>query len=515
MGREALDVGQRLVGLAPGLERKPVRELRTAVDQLVDAIRYRDDERSLQVLGKQMIALADRIDELEGVPTPDDEAAITALIGALEDSRQVTSITPRLRDLFGKPNIAIWISEGVVKQVVYRPVNEQDPVRDCILGTRVVGNATMNGVVTADLLPAIGSVRMRVDLTGQINSANRGYNGPVVLRTSAVGNVNASRELYFNESGIRLEPTVVHATLNTQIDAIQHRLRLVRRIARKKAAEQKPQADRIAMAKLKSRVGEKFTQQTDETAQVQPPDIAGKARPILQRLDLTEPPRLWGSTETAVFVNSTFRRDDQISTAIPAPPITTGYDAAVQIHESVVNNAVAPILAGRTLNETKLNDLMSQAGRELPAATDADAAEEDEPPFEIDFARIRPVVFEAREGRIRIGIRGTRFAQGRRELKRPMEITAVYVPARTLEGRSVLVREGDVDVDFPGGRRLTVAQAGLKGTIKKKFADVFPGMLLDQPLQVPDTVEVDALRGRVYHPCLIAADDGWLSLAVR
>ena len=79
----------------------------------------------------------------------------------------------------------------------------------------------------------------------------------------------------------------------------------------------------------------------------------------------------------------------------------------------------------------------------------------------------------------------------------------------------VLVREGEVDVDFPGGRRLTVAQAGLRGTIKKKFADVFPAILLDEPLKVPDTVEVDAIRDRVYHPCLIAAENGWLSLAVR
>lgn len=164
------------------------------------------------------------------------------------------------------------------------------------------------------------------------------------------------------------------------------------------------------------------------------------------------------------------------------------------------------------MNEAKLNELIEEVGG-TPVVPSAEQA--DEPPFEIDFSRVRPIIFEARDQRIRLGIRGTRFAQGHRELKRPMEITAVYAPATTPNGRMVLTREGDVDIDFPGGRRLTVSETGLKAAMIKKFADIFPAILLDQPLQVPDTVKVDALRGRVYYPCLIAADDGWLSLAVQ
>tara|TARA_R110002049_G_scaffold4601_5_gene32556 strand:+ start:768764 stop:770659 length:1896 start_codon:yes stop_codon:yes gene_type:complete len=514
LGREALGVGQRLVGLAPGLEREPLRDLRRSLDQLVAALRFHD-ERSLEIIGQQMNALAERIEQIEGVPTPDDEAAINALISTLHGSGQVPVMVEKLRSVFAKPNIAVWVSEDAVRQIVDRPIDEQSPVNDCILGTRIAGDARLTGMVTADLLPSLGTVRMRVQMSGCVNSINKGYNGPVVLRTSGIGQVYASREITFNESGVQMQPAIADVSLTTNVDEIQHRLRLVRRIAKKRAAEQKPLADVIAKKKLHDRIGEEFTKETDATANVSVPDFMEKVRPVLYRLDLSEPPRFWGSTDDALFVNSVFRRRDQIGSAVHAPPLSTVFEAAVQVHESVVNNAVAPILAGRTLNEAKMNELIEQAGGTIPAKSEVSEDEEEEPPFEIDFSRARPVIFEARQQRVRIGIRGTRFAQGRRELKRPMEITAVYAPATMADGRMVLVREGEVDVDFPGGRRLTVAQAGLKGTIKKKFADVFPPMLLDQPITVPDTVQVDALRGRVYHPNWIAANDGWLSLAVQ
>ena len=77
------------------------------------------------------------------------------------------------------------------------------------------------------------------------------------------------------------------------------------------------------------------------------------------------------------------------------------------------------------------------------------------------------------------------------------------------------MRQGDVKVDFPGGRRLTVSQAGLRRTIQKKFSSVFPEAVLNQTLQIPSDAKVEALRGRVFEPQMIVAQDGWFTIAVR
>jgi hypothetical protein len=176
----------------------------------------------------------------------------------------------------------------------------------------------------------------------------------------------------------------------------------------------------------------------------------------------------------------------------------------------VFDNAFAPVFAGRTFTEDRIKELIEKSGRELPPRERNENGDFDSP-FEIDFSSRQPIVFEAREQVIRMGIRGTRFAQGNRELKQPMEITALYEPAETADGHAILRRKGDVDVSF-GSKRLTVSQAGIKRTVQKKFSNFFPDVVLDRLLEVPADATIDALRGRVFRASSVDARDGWLTI---
>ncbi|WP_145167698.1 hypothetical protein [Rubripirellula lacrimiformis] len=518
--REAIDMRYRLVGTTPGLELTVLRNLRSDLEQLIEAVRLRDPDRAKDLVAKQMTAIAEKIREMDDSPSADDVSTLGAVIGLLKSSGQADDVVQSVRNRFGRPNMAVLVGESTVQSLVNRAVDQTRPVRDCILGTRIVGNASLNGFVTADLVPALGEFQIQVALTGCVSSINTGYNGPVVLRTSGVGSVYVSRVLHIRESGVAADPAMVQASLRTNIDAIEHRMRLVRRIARKKAAEQKPGADRIAVEKLRTQVGAQFVKETDQASAITAPDVLAKVRPILKRLSLDEPTRTLGSTDQELFIDSTLRRSDQLASVVSRPFISNAFDAAVQIHESAIDNAVMPMLAGRTLREGELAGFVENTGLKIDpkpvAATEDESAEDDdEEPFEITFARLRPVIFEARDQTLRVGVRGTRFAQGSRELKRTMEITAVYEPARTEDGTMLLLRKDDVEVTFPGsGNRLSVSQAGLKRTIQNKFAKVFPEVLLDRTLTVPATVEMEALRGRSYRPEVIDAKDGWLSIGV-
>ncbi len=510
--REAQSLQHRLIGIAPGLEVSQVRAVRDAVNQLIPAVRYRDREKSVALIGRQLNALATRFEQLASVPSIDDAAASNLILGILDDANQDVPAVETLRRLYSHPNAAVWIGESLVQQVVGRPVDERNkPVNDNILGTRIVGKANLNGVVQANLLPATNAVRMQITLTGHVSSDNIGYNGPVRLRTKGYAGICVTRTVNASESGFVFEPTYTDANLQTEINAIEHPLRLVRRIAWRKARQTKPLADKIAKARMQQRLGDEFDQATRETASAAPPDPLARVRPMLQRLELPEPARALNSTDDAIVVHSIFRRTDQVGSPVSPPPFPTRYDAVIQLHESALDNAFGHLLAGRTMNEGQMNQLLADAGRPLPAAEE----KQDEPPFEIDFAKVRPIVFEARDHALRVGIRGTRFATGRRELKRPLEITAQYTAATTEDGVAILTREGDVQVDFPGNRRLTISQAGLRRTIEEKFADVFPTILLDRPLEVPADVPLPAMRGRVFRPRLVTANDGWLTIAIR
>ena len=546
IGRLAVQLKYRLVGTAPGLELTVLGNLRQANENLINAIRFRDEERSIKGLSKQLESFAEDIREMHDVPTADDLSKINGTIVLLEQANQAPKLVSELRSRFRNPNIRVLVAERVVQSFVSRGVNESRPVRDCILGTRIVGTACLGGMVTANLLPQVGSVRLQVQMTGNFSSRNTGYNGPVKLRTVGRGHVNVSRTLHIDESGISADQPYAQATLDTDVIAIEHRLRLVRRIARKKVEETKPKADRIAVERLRSQVGKQFTEQTDEALAITPPNLMARVRPILKRLDLSEPQRLWGSTEQAIFVNATFASDNQLAApgystqSVDAyqssnaggaiPNVRHGYDVAFQIHETVIDNAIAPILAGRTVTEADLQQLMpglaSQPSNstntgETSVSLDAEddggdkEASEEEAPFELEFARLRPIIFEARDQTLKLGIRGNRFTQGERTLRQALEITTNYRPAQLADGTAILIREGEVEVEFPGRKKkLSVSQTGLKASMQKKFSDVFPETLMHRALTVPSSVKMEALAGRSFRAQTIEADNGWVTITV-
>lgn len=520
IGREAIELRTRLVGTAPGLELSVLRALRDDLAKLIEAVRLRDGERAKEQIATQLQSLAERVVEMDESPSAEDVSVLTAVVGLLDGSNQSPELVDSLQARFNRPNLTILVGESAIQSAINRGLSQSRDVRDCILGSRIVGTATLSGGVTADLLPSIGEVRLNVNLRGNVATRNSVYNGPVVLQTRGSGQVFASRVLHVTETSVYAEPAVVQASLTNQITSIQHPLRLVRRIAKKRAAEQKPKADRIAVDKLRSQVSGQFADETDRATAITPPQVLQKVSPVLKRLSLDEPTRTLGSTDDRVFIDATMRRGDQLSAIVSRPDVIQPFAVAIQLHESLIDNILAPVLAGRTLREGDVGGLMATAG--LPpevtndATSDEGEDEDDEPPFEIDFARVRPIIFEARDQTLRVGVRGTRFASGRRELKRSLEISALYRPGFTDDGKAILIRQDDVDVSFSGSSgRLTVSQAGLKVTIQKKFADVFPEVLLDRTVTIPMTAEIESLRGRTYRATSIDAASGWLTVGVN
>ncbi|MGV3483250.1 MAG: hypothetical protein ACO1RT_02395 [Planctomycetaceae bacterium] len=518
----------RLIGRNAGLELWPLVELRDKIDQLIGSMRYQDSEKSVQFVDQQLQSLDQRITEVGPIPSTEETASLAAITKVIGQSNQAPAVPDAFRSAFSRPNLVFSVSSSFVQQAASQVICRSRAINDCILGTRVVGNGTLQGTVTAQTIPSYGQATVQLTLAGRFHSRSIGYNGPVSLNTVGSGDVMSTRTLYLSESGVSLAPTVTSANLATQITSINHPLRLVRKIASKKAAQQKPKADAIAAAKFRRQVGDEFSQQINEAVASgmsgRREDELAKMRTSLVRLNVPEPSRTIGSTQHAIFLEATQAAHDQLAAINAPPPLPIGiYDVAIQLHESAVDNVASRVLAGRTMTGEQLDQLMADAGKpprpasSKPAEESGEAGEEDEAlePFVIDFARFRPLIFEARDQTLKVGLRGTRFSQGDRELRRPLEITAIYKPVQAADGSLYLERVGDVGVDFPGGRRLTISQVALRRSIQRAFDDRFPPTLLHQTLTLPTTLTVESLRGQNMRTSAIDARDGWLSVSAR
>jgi hypothetical protein len=205
-----------------------------------------------------------------------------------------------------------------------------------------------------------------------------------------------------------------------------------------------------------------------------------------------------------------------------SPPTLDSYgsniasgDATLQIHESLIDNLASTVLAGRTLTGQQIDRLIgSVKPTTISRATPGSAIDPPAEQFEIEFASVRPIIFELRDQKIRIGIRGNRFSQDGRDLRSSLEITATYEPV-DVDGYKVLRRTGIVEVDFPGSGRIGFQQVAQRRSIQKLFNDRFPETLLNQPIILPILAAVPTLSGRVYRARGIDSQNGWLTLAVR
>ena len=529
IGREAEALRQRLVGLEPGLELTRLRAVRKAVDALVNAARFEAGDRIAKAIRKRLKAAADDFRDFEGFDDDGQGVAATErledvdqLVGLLAPTGQATDPIARIRNVYRYPNAAIQVDGRLVTDAAGRRVRQCRGVNDCILGTRVVGSASIDGDVTASLLPAHDGIALAVALRGRFASNNRGYNGPVVLTSVGRGHVSATRQITIRRSGVSMTPVFATAILSTDVTSItpKRRLfrRLIRRVAAKRVAEQKPRAERISVERLRQQVGEGFAEQTREATSIQIPDVVDRVRPYLRRLDVAEPTTHLQSTSSDVRFDATLADDDQLASPTPTPPMATGF-ATVQIHETMINNIAGPALGGRTLSRDDLRSLLDRSGLPLKTAG-TNEVDDDEGGFEIDFDPTRPVVFLARDGGLRLGIRGTRFESDGRELKRRLQISARYEIASSLgeNGRPIeyLQKAGTEEIDFPGSRRLSASQAGLRKTIEERFEGVFPDRLLHNPIDVPQrSGSTSGLRAdlpRRLFATDIAIDRGWFGV---
>ena len=510
---EAKKVRDRLIGMTPGLELDEIGLLRDSAWRLYHALGLHSTE------GKRVIGsfapLKKLVSELKPNPSTEQFAQIGFFLGVIESSGQGDALLDAFQTVFNRPNVVVLVGGPLIQKAIDRKLTRVEPVRETILGTRIVGTATMDGAVTAKLMPSTESAQIEIGFKGQVVSNNTGYNGPVRLLTTGVGEIDLLRTLNIDSSGFHLSGSKTDVQLQTEIDAICHKMELVRKIAWKTARRQKPKADCIATQRLKKRVSQQFEADADKLSPAAASQFLDQGGSTLQRLSLSEPTHAWSSTEQTLAIDSLFRGDHQLGSVIPRPAIDETFDAAIQIHESAIENACAIILAGRTLDEKKLDELLGKVGRG-PDGAEAVQAEENlsDEPFEIVFAQLRPIVFEARDEKIRLGVRGRRFTKGNRVLQKALEVTATYKPTTGDDGVVVLQREGKIKVGF-GGKKLSISEAGMKPVIEKSFAKVFPDVILERSLKVADDANLESLRGTEFRPRLVKAADGWLTIAIR
>jgi hypothetical protein len=281
-------------------------------------------------------------------------------------------------------------------------------------------------------------------------------------------------------------------------------MRIVRKIAWKKARATKPRVEAIASRRAARRVEQNMNGQVAELLETLNDVFQERfRRPLLRRNGF---PRLldFETTEDHLLVTMLQAGRDLLGAPTEPPPLTADHDVAIRFHESLVGNLSQAVVGGVTLDDERAVQLVQDLTGSVP---DELAITEDSDPWSIRFADELPVQARIDGNRFTVSIRGTRFTRGETEVDETMVISATYTVSKTPEG-ALLTREGEVQVGYPELPSEGVVQLAMKNFVKVKFEALMKPEIVTSGLILPGRWEDLGTLVLQQLDC----DEGWAAL---
>jgi hypothetical protein len=490
-----------------GLETPVFANAGTALDQYISVVAANRDDLKQQYAA-QLKTLAEALNQYSDDHSEELATAIGTRLGWLQRMRQARGLVRAVRRRYSNPNLYVAASARLVAAGIEQDVDDNGPVRDYILGTDISGTGHTVGSVSLKLVPSEENAMLEILLAGRTITRTVGYNGPATVYTNGNVEISGSKRIVIDATGFKSYPAKGHATARTQITGVGARHKMVQRIASRRAAKLKPQAERIGSDHAGDRVRDRVEEQSGSQLSEAHANYVTKFRkPLLRRREFPELLR-FRTTEDYLLVTGMKANRMQLAAPGEPPTVDGDHDLVVRVHESMINNLAAAMLSGVTLKEEEVQQQVIELRGELPEKLKSDP---DKDPWSITFASSRPVTVKFAEDGFEFTIRGQRYTSGDRDF-RAMNITAKYKAEISGNGAR-LVRQGDLSIlppNFvPGKSRLSSQQITLRTLLERRFGDLFEAEIKSEGLELPGNWKN---AGRLDLKVL-QSKAGWLAMA--
>ncbi len=450
--------------------------------------------------------LAEQLKAFNANPNPDNAQRIGDALGQLHLLEQAPELIAAVHRRYSHPNAFLQVSSNVIEAAVEQPVDEETPVYDTILGTRITGQGHTFGSTVADLVPDPNQGVLDILFNGTTRSNNVGRNGPATVRSIATTQVAARKRLWMDYTGLHAFPTGSRAVVSTQITSIYAGGGIAQRVARNQVAQQKSQAEQISAQHAEQRTDRRMDEEVGKMVAQANQQYEEKVRRPLVNRGLFPQQFMFTTTQDAISLLALRAAPDQLAAATRAPTVPKGTDLSTRIHESMINNMTQSALAGMTLKDKRMETIVLSFVDELPEEL---KPQEGQLPWAINFDRRQPVTVTFADDGYEMIIRGRRFYEGT-ETYPAMNIKAAYKFVRNGQGIKA-VRQGDVEVLPPGFKpdsndKLSANEVAIRRLLTKRFSQVFKEEVPVESIEPND----QWTRLGTFQPTGVVCKDGWL-----
>ncbi len=520
---------------ADGLQLPVFRRTASAMEKYIDLATIARARDQQAFVDRQLDLLVEYLDRYEAEPSPRARFEIERRLDFLAGIGRATELTTALRNLFNHPNLRAEVSEHFLNRLVADPVDNVAAVRDCILGTSIRGTGHTTGSLSIDTVPSLQRAALVLRLHGVTRSETRGYNSPVVIRSSGTTPFTVHKRIELENGNFWNYPARATATTSTITRSVQKQggglgSRVIAKIGEREVAEKKPRANYIAARHAEDRIAENLDEELLPKLQDARYEYETQFKQELSRRNAEPRSVVFSSTDRSLNFDILQAGRGELGAATSPTPFPAEHDLAVRVHETGAANLATAILGGATLSQKtkegqpKLNvELPKQLRKAIDEAreeAETEPAEDDDrefKPWSMLFRRQRPVTFEFTDNLMKLRLHAARINVGDATYD-GWDILVNY-GMHVQNGGLTLVRDGEIEViptafDPADGGGLTNRQVGLRGNLAKELnrqADAgrgFPEEIQIPVLELPENL---AKHG----PLLLqdaSSDSGWLSL---
>ena len=465
---------------------------------------------------QRLAALETDLAQLAGPDSTQAEGRVGAGLEWMERANQIPEVLIAIRARYSNPNIYVSIGDGFINRLASRNIVESQPLCERIDGRLVRGQVTTDTTVTINLNEDPNQVHAEIELSGDLASATYIQQGKIRAYINTAGSVSGTRDIYANLGGFFAVDPAVDASVWACFNGTSSKLRIVDCIAEKKFAKEKCKSEASATRRAKDETLTRFTEQTDEAIS------DGKSKLNESREKMRSKSSLIPEIYLQSFDDSILATGEKSSLSRLGAPgfpvaIEDSSDVTIAIHDSMPNNYLSKLFAGKTFSNEELAEELGSILGEAPATLTGGADSERDDSFSITFAAIRPIQLEFSENTFRIVVSGSEFSQGSKKIKEGLKIALQFKIVKR-DGKLFFSRDGKAEIDYlePEKKRPTTVafRSFLDGKLNPKESEEELASELPANLVPVDSVEMlqdnEIAAAMVLSRC--RAEDGWLHL---
>jgi hypothetical protein len=320
----------------------------------------------------EMFRLIKLIEQYECTRTVSDARTTMALLRTLESSANSTvrQAATGAMETYRAPNLRIVVTEKMTNRVVPQPAPQENQVCDTIQGADVCGISNVFTTLRTHLVPDPKRLHLLLVADGVVDSQTSADAGSAVFENEGRTSFQSWGGVMISSTGVRMSKVWAEANAENDVVGVSTYLSgipLLSELAKNRALKRQGQQEWAAMREVEEKVvdaaKERFVKELHPRVEENASRFQEKVWQPLVRLDLHPTPAEMYTTRERMVIRVLARDDKQLAAHTPRPRAPSDSLASMQIHESLLNNALANLkLDGQSMS---LPELYRRVTKEL------------------------------------------------------------------------------------------------------------------------------------------------------